>query len=167
MNEVELDQAALMREADSIVSDIPPDSSSLGDVDASSGGGLQTSPEGAAPEMSLEQIQAAAANWEPGTQLIVGELFDTLAPAWKVTTEEKNSIAHTFALVLGAWVPGESIPPKYLVLMMAGGSLYSVVRARRDPDTGELMPRKLKKANDEQRTPAATESTGGGFSTAA
>jgi len=164
MNTVEVDDARLGAELDDVLSDAPPDPApAASEPDA---------PASAGDDLTMEQIEAAAARYDFGALMLVSRGFDLLAPAWDVTDDEKAKLAHSVALCAAAWFPDAAIPARYVVLLMLGGTAYQVVEARRDPSTGKIRERVKRDARTIQApasagTGAGEGAGGAGFSTSA
>jgi hypothetical protein len=152
LNAVEVDQAALAAEADRILAGAPADLAPAIDPAAPALAG-----ELAPAEPTLEQIQAAAAGYEGGAFLIVSKAADIVVPAWRISADERKALSSSIALALAAWFPDHQLPPKYVALLGVAGSLYAIVDARRDPETGKLLPRHEQPADAAPRPP--TEAT--------
>lgn len=151
MNTVQVDEGALAAEADRILSDVPAELAPATDP-AIAG-------EACAAELTLEQIQAAAAGYEAGAFMIVSQAADVLVPAWEISSDERKALSGSMSLALAAWFPDHQLPPKYMALLAVAGSMYAIVDARRDPTTGKLKPRRNEKpdsaAAGSSATPAA------------
>jgi hypothetical protein len=133
MNTVEVDEPALAADVERILLDVPADPPAIAP---------ELAGDEAPREPTLEEIQAAAAGYEFGSFLIVSKAADVLVPAWGVTSDERKALSSSLSLALAAWFPDQQLPPKYMALLAVAGSMYAIVDARRDPDTGKLKPRR-------------------------
>jgi len=164
LNEVQLDEARLEAEAHAATDGVPDDSAPA--PGEAQGPAL-------AGDLTMEQIEQAAAQYDFGALMLVSRAFDALAPAWGVTDDEKQRLAHALAMTAAAWFPDAAIPPKYVVLFILGGSVYSIAESRRDPATGKFRARHVKNVRTVQEVGAGGASenagegaSGAGFSTA-
>jgi hypothetical protein len=132
MNNVEVNEAALIAEAERAVSNAPADQ--LQPVE----GELQT-----ASEVNAES-QASAEDIKKGYTIIVGAMLagasESLAPNWAVQTSEIDPLADAIADACLLWFPDTPIPPKYLALLVVANAALNIVKTRRDPQTGMLKP---------------------------
>lgn len=155
LNEVNVDPAALAAEAAGL--ELPPD--------------LGTSvfgPKSAPPPDLGPSVEAIAAGMEPGAGMVIGAVADGVLPNWRLTADEKKQLTHAAALALAHWFPDASIPPKYLSLVVVAYVGYQIVEARRDPQTGELAPRRIIREARQGVTDApSTTASGDGFRTSA
>jgi len=128
-NEVEIDQAALAAEAASIpMPDAAPPAEGAA-PDASAGASEQ-------PQRTPQEFAAGA---EPLVLGVLAGLHGIVAPNWTVAPEKMLALTKASALALAYWFPHE-IPPKYVALMMVGGSLYAIAQDNRDQKTGAYKP---------------------------
>lgn len=90
-----------------------------------------------APVLSPEQ---KAAQYAPSFRMLVAQGASTFAPNWDLLPAETNGVGDALALVAAHWMPDMELPPKYMCLLAAAVSLWSVAAARRDPETGAFKP---------------------------
>lgn len=156
MNHVEIDPAELHKEADRVVREVPPE--------------FAKQPEPAPPppppeaevmppaELTFEDIEAIAQKHYRGpARMVVNRMCDWFAPGWRLTLDERSSLADGVALNAAAWWPDLQMPPKVTAAIALLISVMGIVDARRDPETGALPPRHLKPAEvpPAPREPAA------------
>lgn len=146
MNTVEVDERALADQADRILSEVPADPPANAPTIAD---------DGAPRELTLEEIQAAAAGYEVGSFLIISKAAEVLVPAWDVTVEERKALSGSLSLALAAWFPDHHLPPKWMALLSVAGSMYAIVDARRDPTTGKLKARRHAEATNDNAAGAS------------
>lgn len=143
VNTVQIDHEALHKEADKVVRELPPEFAKQ-----------QPEPEPIPPadaevmppaELTFEDIEAIAQKHYRGpARLVVNRMCDWFAPGWRLTLDERSSLADGVALNAAAWWPDLQMPPKVTAAIALLMSVVSIVDARRDPDTGALPPRHLK-----------------------
>lgn len=138
MNQIEVDEPAIATEVDRILAGVPADPVTAPAI----------ADDGVPRELTLEEIQAAAAGYEAGAFMIVSQAADVLVPAWGVTADERKALSGSISIALAAWFPNHQLPPKYMALLAVAGSMYSIVESRRDPETGKLKPRRHEQTND-------------------
>jgi hypothetical protein len=144
-----------LQEAQAAVASAPPET-------------VSTTPEQSTVKIDTPPLQVAsdpsvrASEVSPAVQGAVYELARFFAPNWQVTREESAPVGDSLALVLAYWMPDSNIEPKYMALMSFGFSMWSVASARRNPETGEWLPLREVKAEEQnikQQQPAPTAST--------
>lgn len=136
-NTVEIDQAALEREASSIpLGDPPPAEPGAPGADGAQPGAADAG----AGEPTAERIAELAAGVEPFVHGLVDVLHANLAPNWRIAPEKQTALAKSGALALALWFPHE-LPPKYLALMAVAGCAWSIAQDNRNPQTGAYQPR--------------------------
>jgi len=138
MNTVEVNEAALMAEAQAIAETAPQQEVIASDA-------VETQPVGPTPEEILEgnkQVFTA----------VISTTANSVMPAWAISPQETDDLSDALARACVLWFPDGMIPPKYLALCVVAGIAGKIVLKRRDPDTGKLKPMKL----DDAKPAAAT-----------
>jgi hypothetical protein len=174
MNPVDIDAAALAREADGVA--LPEGS----EAQPSTGEPTPGADDPTMPaELTLEQAMQSAAPLAKKIKPIVERFAARIVPAWKLTGEECSAVADDVALCMVLWAPAiNDLPPKWMALAALGLNVYAITDARRDTE-GNLLPRMVvsagsssavpKQASDGATKPNGTNAAGsaGGFSTSA
>jgi len=131
VSEVSIDPVALSADADQVAREFevqnpaaPPPGEELAPVD----------PNQPTPEQIREGYRVLSL-------AVIDRGSSVLCPAWNITADEKGSLSSACAEALALWFPDQVIPPKYMALLVVAGVTLEIIDKRRDPKTGELMPR--------------------------
>lgn len=141
---VEVDRPALLAEAAAIAADAPAETPGAAPLENPAAGG-------AVPAVSSPETEAAGL--QPVMRLACAQLAG-LAPGWRITSQESDTVADAASLVMAYWMPPGIVQPKYVALMSLAGALWSVAAQRRVD--GKFLPLRNPPPEKKPATPQAT-----------
>jgi len=146
MNTVEVDQAALIAEAQNAVASAPVDATQLPPDQAAQVEGER--------QPTQEEILKG---YVIVAQTLVSGAQSALAPNWVLKPERKQKMSEALAQAAMLWFPDQVLPPKWAALLVIADAFSEIVADNYDTDAGEYRPLKLKLKNVTPPNPAQTE----------